>query len=91
MTQYCNNDDESKINLRQFKKRILEKQFFRLTFNQDKAYEDSSINYLNIYHPLIQASLNYFKKNEDSNKTTFNYALTSDEILKLGSNYYMRF
>ena len=89
LTQYCNNDDESKINLRQFKKRILEKQFFRLTFNQDKAYEDSSINYLNIYHPLIQASLNYFKKNEDSNKTTFNYALTSDEILKLGSKYYM--
>lgn len=90
LTQYASNStDDSRIALAQFRRRVDEEASFKLTFNQDKAYDDSSLNYLNIYHPMIQACLNYFVANEDSNDTTFSYALSADEILKEGQKYYM--
>lgn len=89
LTQYCNSDDESAISLNQFKRRVDEQQAFRITFSQDVAYEDMKVNYLNIYHPVIQACLNYFVENEDETKTTFSYALKADELLREGDRYYM--
>jgi len=90
LAQYAiNSTDDSRIALSQFKRRIDEEESFKLTFNQDKAYDDSSLNYLNIYHPMIQACLNYFVSNENPNDTTFSYALMADEILEEGHKYYM--
>lgn len=89
LVKFCDNNDESNINLNQFKKKIDDKQNFRLTFNQDIAYEDSSINFLNIYHPMVRACLNYFIENEDSSQTTFSYALCADDILNAGDRYYL--
>ncbi len=89
LTQYCDNNDESTISLSHFKHKIGEEVNFKLTFNQEKAYDDHSLNYLNIYHPMIQACLNYFMKNEDETNTSFNYALRSDENLQVGNKYFM--
>jgi len=90
LTQYAlNSTEDSRIALSQFRRRIDKGESFKLTFNQDKAYDDSSLNYLNIYHPMIQACLNYFVSNENPNDTTFSYALVADEILKEGHKYYM--
>jgi len=89
LTQNVNPTDDNRIAMSQFRRRIDERESFRLTFNQDKAYDDSSLNYLNIYHPMIQACLNYFVSHEDPNNTTFSYALLADELLKEGHKYYM--
>jgi hypothetical protein len=89
LTQYSSSNDEASINVNQFKRRIEEKLSFKLTFSQQVAYEDSTINYLNIYHPMIQACLNYFLKSDDENKTSFSYALRADELLHEGDRYYM--
>lgn len=89
LTQYCDNTDEASISVDQFKRKIEDENEFLLTFNQDVAYENSGIHYLNIYHPIIQACLNYFIKNENSSNTTFSYALDADEILQKGNRYYM--
>jgi ribosomal protein S16 len=90
LTQYGNlSNDESTISVNQFKRIIDDKQSFRLTFSQQVAYDNPAINYLNIYHPLIQACLNYFLKFDDENKTSFSYALKADEILHEGDRYYM--
>lgn len=89
LTQYCDNNDETNISVNQFKRRINEKPKFLLTFNQEKAYEDGSLNYLNIYHPMIQACLNYFIENDDETKTSFSYALQADELLHEGNKYFM--
>lgn len=89
LTQYCENTDESNISVNQFKRRIDEQQKFLLTFNQEKAYEDGTLNYLNIYHPMIQACLNYFIENDDETRTSFSYALQADELLHEGDKYFM--
>lgn len=81
--------DESRINASQFKHKVEDAQKFLLTFSQEAAYDDPTLNYLNIYHPMIQACLNYFKQNDDQNKTSFSYSLRSDELLHEGEAYYM--
>ena len=81
--------DESRINASQFKYKVADSQKFLLTFNQQTAYEDPTLNYFNIYHPMIQACLNYFKQNDDQNKTSFSYSLRADELLHEGEVYYM--
>lgn len=81
--------DESRINASQFKYKVADSQKFLLTFNQQTAYEDPTLNYFNIYHPMIQACLNYFKQNADQNKTSFSYSLRADELLHEGEVYYM--
>lgn len=81
--------DESRINASQFKHKVEDAQKFLLTFSQEAAYDDPTLNYLNIYHPMIQACLNYFKQNDDQNKTSFSYSLRSDELLHEGEVYYM--
>lgn len=60
-----------------------------VTFNQKKAYDDRSLLFLNIYHPVIQACLKYFTSHEDESKTSFCYSIKSDGILKSGKTYYM--
>ena len=89
LVQFCDNNDESGISLNQFKRKIEDKLNFRITFSQDVAYEDASINFLNIYHPMVRACLNYFISNEDSSQTTFSYALRADDMLNAGERYYM--
>ncbi|MGL6178521.1 MAG: DEAD/DEAH box helicase [Tannerellaceae bacterium] len=89
LTQYCENNDEATISVNQFKRKIEDKQKFRLTFSQEAAYEDSSVHYLNIYHPMIQACLNYFLQNEDETQTSFSYALCADDVLQGGDKYCM--
>lgn len=89
LTLYCDNNEDADISQKQFKCRIDDQQKFRLTFSQNMAYENPSVNFLNIYHPMIQACLNYFIKNDDETKTSFSYALQADDLLDEGCKYYM--
>jgi superfamily II DNA or RNA helicase len=89
ITRFSDNTDESAINAKQFKHKIEDKLSFRVTFNQEVAYEHANINYLNIYHPFIQACLNYFLQNDDKSNKTFSYALKADDMLHAGERYYM--
>lgn len=89
LTQYSDFNEEATISANQFKSRIDEKSKIQLTFSQDVAYEDKSIIYLNIYHPLIQACLNYFVQNEDKSNTSFSYGLPADDVLHKGDKYYL--
>lgn len=89
LTQYCDFNQEASISCGQFKRRIEGELKIKLTFSQDVAYEDKTIIYLNIYHPLIQACLNYFVQNEDKSNTSFSYGLTADDVLKKGDRYYL--
>lgn len=89
LIQYCDNNDEAATNANQFRHKVENADKFRITFSQDVAYRDRSINYLNIYHPMIQACMNYFVENEDDTSTSFSYALTADDLLHRGDRYYM--
>lgn len=90
LVQYEDNtSDESRINASLFKRKVEDRRKFLLTFSQEAAYDDPTLDYLNIYHPMIKACLNYFKQNDDQNKTSFSYSLHSDELLHEGEVYYM--
>lgn len=89
MIQYSENNDEATISVNQFRRKIDDEISFKLTFSQEAAYENSSLNYLNIYHPMIQACLNYFVQHDDDKKTSFCYALPADEVLKEGDKFFM--
>ena len=89
LKQYCPNDDEYGISVNRFRRKIDGAQKFLVTFSQDIAFGNRRIHYLNIYHPVIRACLNYFVENSDESNTSFSYALKADELLHKGERYYM--
>ena len=89
LTQYQPLGDENDILFNRFKREIDDKQEFLLTFNQQKAYDNSKMMYLNIYHPIIQACLNYFQRKDKISQNSFSYALDADDLLRSGKSYYM--
>lgn len=62
---------------------------FRLTFTQELAYDDRSLIFVNIYHPLICACQNYFQTKDDRISTSFSYALKADEMMPAGGHYFL--
>ena len=89
LTQYQPGGDEYATMFRQFKREIEDKQAIRMTFNQQVAYDNSKLLFMNIYNPIIQACLSYFNKHDDESKTSFCYALTNDDLLQKGAAYYL--
>lgn len=89
LTQYQPLGDENDILFNRFKREIDDKQEFLLTFNQQKAYDNSKMMYLNIYHPIIRACLNYFQRKDKISQNSFSYALDADDLLRSGKSYYM--
>jgi len=89
LTQNQPEGEENATMFRQFRNEIEDKQAIRMTFNQQVAYDNSKLLFMNIYNPIIQACLNYFRKHDDESKTSFCYALSSDDVLKKGTAYYM--
>jgi len=89
LTQNQPDGEENATMFRQFRNEIEDKQAIRMTFNQQVAYDNNKLLFMNIYNPIIQACLNYFRKHDDESKTSFCYALSSDDILKKDTAYYM--
>ena len=89
LTQYQPDGEENASMFRQFKHEIEEKKEIRMTFNQQKAYDNNKLLFINIYNPIIQACLNYFYEHDNKTKTSFCYALPSDELLQKKSAYYL--
>lgn len=89
LIRYQPSGDEFDALFRGFLRSIEDSISFRLTFNQEKAYEDRSLAYINIYHPIIYACLNYFIATEDKNKTTFSYSVEHNELLESGHTFFL--
>ena len=81
--------EENELAFRRFRRSLEDMEHIYVTFSQEKAYDDRSLLFLNIYHPIIQACLKYSLTHEDKAKTSFCYSLKADDILKAGSAYYM--
>lgn len=62
---------------------------FRLTFQQELAYDNRALVFVNMYHPIICACQNYFQSQDDRISTSFSYALQSDSMLPTGGHYYL--
>lgn len=53
---------------------------FKLTFDQELAFHDKRLEYINIYHPLIKAAVRWYSSNQDKKKNTFFFELRSDNL-----------
>ena len=82
-------DDENVTEFELFKAVTEDKSAIHITFDQQLAYYDRKLYFINLYHPIIKACLYYFQKHDDSFKTSFCYALKNDDILQKGATYYM--
>jgi hypothetical protein len=82
-------DEESISALNRFIHEIENQTSIRITFNQEKAYSDGRIYFLNMYHPVIQACQIFFSKNDDNSSTSFSYALSHDNLLEKDKLYYL--
>jgi len=76
ITTYYPNVEDSDAVINDFKKRHGETKEFHITFNQEKAFEDKTLIYINLYHMLMVSFLQFFKKQQDENMTTFRFELT---------------
>ena len=89
LTSYQPEGDEYETYFHQFKQKIDSLKSIRMTFNQEKAYDSNKVMFVNMYHPIIQAAVNYYQKKSNKLNTSFCYALNSDETLKTGEAYYL--
>lgn len=77
LTQYQPVGQEYNVLFQQFKNKIIDQNRFSITFNQDVAYNSEKAMFVNIYHPIVIASLEFFKKKhkDDVEKCTFEFNL----------------
>ena len=52
----------------------------KLTFNQDVAFNDKTISFINLYHPIVQAGVKMFAARRDPSQCTFFFALSSSSL-----------
>lgn len=90
LTQYGDETtEESRLNLGAFKRKIDGLLAIKLTFDQAVAYNEPSIIYLNIYHPLISACLRFLTHEDNKELNVFSYSVKADDILNEGDMYYL--
>ncbi len=73
LTTYQPVGDEYDTTFKQFKNRIADLSEFKITFSQERAYKDKKLIYINIYHPIVAAVLNYYRAKSDASNTTFKF------------------
>lgn len=71
-------EDESLFN--QFINSIREVSDFKLTFNQEIAYNNPNLIYVNAFHPLVIAAKEYFKENFKEINTSFQFSINKNQL-----------
>lgn len=89
LTFYRPSTQEYDITFSDFKRQIRDKSVLRITFNQQVAYAEQDLYHINIYHPIIVATLQYYSTKNTESNTTFNYGLNADDMLKTGDSYFL--
>ncbi len=78
-----NNDQETELLFRQFINSIRDITEIELTFNQETAYNNHNLIFINAYHPLIIAAKEYFKDNTKSNTIAFQFGLNKERLVDI--------
>ncbi len=73
--------DEDRI-FQQYISDIDEKLSLKITFNQERAFRDKSLSFINIYHPIITAGVRMFEQNADKHQNTYFFELDSGNLPK---------
>lgn len=78
--QYQPNDIDSLRLFRRYLDKIEDELVLRMTFDQDRAFKEKSLTFINIYHPLIKAGVMYFEEKRDKSQCTFFFEMSSAKL-----------
>ncbi len=74
-----NNEDSKKL-FASYLLKIQDELDVKFTFDQERSFNDKSISYINIYHPIIQAGIEMYEKKTDKNKKTFFFEIENSNM-----------
>ncbi len=80
LEQYQPADTDNKKLFRRYLTRIDGENDLEMTFDQDLAFKDKSLTFINIYHPIIQAGVRMFEAKRDKRQCTFFFELNSEKL-----------
>ena len=90
LEQYQPIDQDSKKLFRRYITEIDEQLELRMTFDQEKAFKEKNIAFINIYHPIIRAGVKYFESKREKTQCTFFFQLNSNHLpSEIGKGLYM--
>lgn len=62
---------------------------FRITFSQSFAFDHKKADYYNIYHPMVMATADYFRKELDKFSSTYCLRLSAEDAEYKPGEYYL--
>ena len=65
--------EEHQIVFKQFINSLIDVSNIKLTFNQEVAYKNRDVIFVNLYNPIIQAALIYFARQSNEGNNTFRF------------------
>lgn len=80
LQRYEPSDDESHKLFTHFIADIEETLSFKITFDQEVAFMDKSIVFINIYHPIIKAGVRLFQETQDASRNTFFFEVDAGNL-----------
>lgn len=83
LTEYQPTDSDLAYECINLRNKLRDETEIRMTFSQDTAYNQKGMLFINSFHPIILAALEYFKRNLDlSNEDTYRYRLYNTALDK---------
>ena len=80
LEQYQPIDNDSKKLFSKYLQGIKEELELKMTFEQELAFKEKSLTYINIYHPIIRAGVKMFESKRDKRQCTFFFELKSKNL-----------
>jgi superfamily II DNA or RNA helicase len=81
-------DEDGKKLFASYLAEIRDRLELKLTFDQNMAFKDKSLSFINIYHPIIQAGVSMYEKTADKTRRTFFFEMDVSQMpdgIKAGS------
>lgn len=73
-------DEDGKRLFTSYIAEIRDKLDLKLTFDQELAFKDKSLTFINIYHPIIQAGVSMYEKTADKSRRTFFFEMDESQM-----------
>lgn len=80
LQRYEPNDNESHKLFNHFIADIEDSLSLKITFDQETAFQDKSLVFINIYHPIIKAGVKLFQEKQDPSKNTFFFEVNAGDL-----------
>jgi ERCC4-related helicase len=63
-----------------FKRKFFDKRDIEITFDQELAFKNKQLEFINSYHPLVIAATNYFKKDNFSINNAYSFTVSKSDF-----------